>query len=404
MKRQNIKMQIFSGQNLKERAFLKLLDHLEFGTLSLTLPDGQNYEFTGRQPGPHGHLIIKHHKGLSRLISDGKMGFCEGYMADEIDSDNLSDLIQLAVLHDSFIEKHLSFGKLQTLFRKIMHWRNRNNKDGSRRNISYHYDLGNQFYAQWLDQTMTYSSAIFENEDEQLDAAQMRKYDRLAQLADIQPGDHVLEIGCGWGGFAEYAAKKYGAIIDGITISQAQHDFAKNRIDKAGLGNKATIRICDYRDVTQRYDKIISIEMFEAVGERYWPVYFEKISKCLKPGGKAALQVITIDDNAFYEYQAQPDFIQKYIFPGGMLPSMKALTRPITHAGLALRQHDGFGRDYALTLAVWREQFLSAWPELRHMQNFDERFKRMWELYLSYCEGGFRAGMIDVKQLLISHK
>ena len=397
-------MMMFTGQSLKEKAFLKLLSHLEFGALDVTLPNQETRYFKGQQPGPHARLELKSTRAITRLLSDGKMGFCESYMAGELDSDNLAALIQLAVLHDRYIEENLSFGKLQTLFRKLLHWRNRNNKEGSRRNITYHYDLGNQFYEKWLDNTMTYSSAIFGSAEEKLDVAQRRKYKRLADLADIQPGDKVLEIGCGWGGFAEYAAAERGAVIDGITISQAQHDFATRRIATAGLSDKAHIRMCDYRDLNQRYDKIISIEMFEAVGEAYWPIYFQTLSKCLKTGGKAALQVITIDNTAFYEYKSQPDFIQKYIFPGGMLPSMEVLESPLAYAGLKLDRHDGFGLDYARTLAYWREKFLSAWPELSQMRKFDERFKRMWELYLCYCEGGFRAGMIDVKQMLISHK
>ncbi len=397
-------MMLLSGQKLKEKAFLKLLSHLEFGALELTLPNGDNHHFKGRQAGPDGSLHLVTPKALTRLLSDGKMGFCEGYMAGDLDSPDLSALIQLAVLHDAYIEENMSFGSLQTLLRKILHWRNRNNKAGSRRNITYHYDLGNQFYEKWLDNSMTYSSAIFADGEDRLDAAQRRKYERLAELADIQPGDRVLEIGCGWGGFAEYAAAERGALIDGITISPSQHDFAKTRIEKAGLAEKANIRICDYRDLNKTYDKIVSIEMFEAVGEAYWPIYFETLSKCLKKGGKAALQVITIEDAAFHEYKAQPDFIQKYIFPGGMLPSMKMLENPLENAGLKLDKHDGFALDYARTLTHWREKFLSAWPELSTMNKFDERFKRMWELYLCYCEGGFRAGMIDVKQMLISHK
>jgi len=397
-------MMLLSGQKLKEKAFLKLLSHLEFGSLELTLPSGEKHHFKGRQAGPDGYLKIISPKAINRLLSDGKMGFCEGYMAGDLDSPDLSALIQLAVLHDAYLEEHMSFGSLQTLLRKLLHWRNRNNKTGSRRNITYHYDLGNQFYEKWLDNSMTYSSAIFADGEDRLDAAQYRKYERLAELADIQPGDKVLEIGCGWGGFAEYAATERGAYIDGITISPSQHDFAKTRIEQAGLAEKANIRICDYRDLDKTYDKIVSIEMFEAVGEAYWPIYFDTLSKCLKKGGKAALQVITIDDAAFHEYKAQPDFIQKYIFPGGMLPSMKMLENPLENAGLKLDRHDGFALDYARTLSHWREKFLSAWPELSTMNKFDERFKRMWELYLCYCEGGFRAGMIDVKQMLISHK
>ena len=251
---------------------------------------------------------------------------------------------------------------------------------------------------------MTYSSAVFQSETDTLEDAQNRKYQKLAELADIQPGERVLEIGCGWGGFAEYAAKEYGAHVTGITISKEQYDFTKNRLRTAGLDHMTDIVMQDYRKLNQRFDKIVSIEMFEAVGEKYWPVYFKTIANCLKEGGKAALQVITIDHKAFLEYRTQPDFIQKYIFPGGMLPSIKALDDPLKTAGLSLHFCQGYGQDYARTLAEWKVRFHKAWPELAAITKFDDRFKRMWELYLSYCEGGFKAGMIDVKQMLITHK
>ena len=244
----------------------------------------------------------------------------------------------------------------------------------------------------------------FQSETDTLEDAQNRKYQKLAELADIQPGERVLEIGCGWGGFAEYAAKEYGAHVTGITISKEQYDFTKNRLRTAGLDHMTDIVMQDYRKLNQRFDKIVSIEMFEAVGEKYWPVYFKTIANCLKDGGKAALQVITIDHKAFLEYRTQPDFIQKYIFPGGMLPSIKALDVPLKTAGLSLHFCQGYGQDYARTLAEWKVRFHQAWPELATITKFDDRFKRMWELYLSYCEGGFKAGMIDVKQMLITHK
>jgi len=397
-------MSFISAASLKEKALLAILRQLEFGMLALTLPSGQTYHITGKNPGPAADLKVTTERAVSQIMSDGKMGFCEAYMAGEISSQSLASLIQLAVLHDSQIEDKMALNTAQRLWRRLQHWRRRNNKAGSRANISYHYDLGNHFYERWLDSTMTYSSAIFDHENDSLDHAQKRKYERLADLADIQPGDRVLEIGCGWGGFAEYAATERGAFVDGITISREQYEFAKARLANSGLSERAHIRILDYRDLRDNYDKIVSIEMFEAVGESYWPSYFRTLSSCLKRGGKAALQVITIADHAFGEYKSQPDFIQKYIFPGGMLPSMQALASPLDGAGLKLDRHDGFGLDYARTLAKWRERFHASWPELARNGKFDERFKRMWELYLCYCEGGFRAGMIDVKQMLITHK
>ena len=390
--------------SFKRQALLKMLSHIKYGELKLKLPDGCTHKFTGSQKGPTADMVLLSDSAIIRILGHGKMGFCEAFMVGEIDSDNLTNLIELAVLHDSYIEEQIKLGTLQKLWLKLQHWRNRNNQSGSKRNISYHYDLGNQFYSRWLDRTMTYSSAVFQSETDTLEDAQNRKYQKLAELADIQPGERVLEIGCGWGGFAEYAAKEYGAHVTGITISKEQYDFTKNRLRTAGLDHMTDIVMQDYRKLNQRFDKIVSIEMFEAVGEKYWPVYFKTIANCLKEGGQAALQVITIDHKAFLEYRTQPDFIQKYIFPGGMLPSIKALDDPLKTAGLSLHFCQGYGQDYARTLAEWKVRFHQAWPELATITKFDERFKRMWELYLSYCEGGFKAGMIDVKQMLITHK
>ena len=390
--------------SFKRQALLTMLSHIKYGELKLKLPDGCTHEFTGSQKGPRADMVLLSDSAIIRILGHGKMGFCEAFMVGEIDSDNLTNLIELAVLHDSYLEEQIKLGTLQKLWLKFQHWRNRNNQSGSKRNISYHYDLGNQFYSRWLDRTMTYSSAVFQSETDTLEDAQNRKYQKLAELADIQPGERVLEIGCGWGGFAEYAAKEYGAHVTGITISKEQYDFTKNRLRTAGLDHMTDIVMQDYRKLNQSFDKIVSIEMFEAVGEKYWPVYFKTIANCLKDGGKAALQVITIDHKAFLEYRTQPDFIQKYIFPGGMLPSIKALDVPLKTAGLSLHFCQGYGQDYARTLAEWKVRFHQAWPELATITKFDDRFKRMWELYLSYCEGGFKAGMIDVKQMLITHR
>ena len=392
------------GNSFKRQALLAIFSQIKFGDLKLTLPDGTTHEFSGDQKGPIADMVLRSDSAIIRILGHGKMGFCEAFMLGEIDSDNLTNLIELAVLHDSYLEDQMKLRIWQKLWLKFLHWRNRNNQSGSKRNISFHYDLGNQFYSRWLDRTMTYSSAVFQSEADTLEDAQTRKYQKLAELADINQGDRVLEIGCGWGGFAEYAAKERGAHVTGITISKEQYNFAKHRLRKAGLDHMTEIVMQDYRKLDQRFDKIISIEMFEAVGEKYWPVYFKTIANCLKDGGKAALQVITIDHKAFLEYRTQPDFIQKYIFPGGMLPSIQALDDPLKVAGLALHSCQGYGQDYARTLAEWKVRFKQAWPELGTTAKFDDRFKRMWELYLSYCEGGFKAGMIDVKQMLITHK
>jgi cyclopropane-fatty-acyl-phospholipid synthase len=275
---------------------------------------------------------------------------------------------------------------------------NANTRTGSRRNIAYHYDLGNAFYGEWLDPGMLYSSALFEDGANSLEAAQEQKCRRLLGLLEAKPGEHVLEIGCGWGGFACLAAKERGVKVTGITISQEQHDFAKARVQREGLAEKVDIRMVDYRDLAGRYDHVASIEMFEAVGEEYWGAFFHKVRDSLRAGGRAALQIITIDDRLFETYRRGVDFIQKYIFPGGMLPSIPALRRDTGFAGLNWLSDTGFGQHYARTLGVWRERFNEAWPVIQKM-GFDERFRRMWNLYLAYCEGGFRAGNIDVVQV-----
>ena len=382
---------------------LALFSRLQYGRLAVTLPDGSRHEFAGARPGPRAEMTINRIEAISRIMNDGKMGFCEAVMEGDIDSPSMAQLIELAVMHDAMLSKQMTATIWRRIGLRLYHGMRRNSKTGAAKNIAYHYDLGNEFYAAWLDRTMTYSSAVFDRETDDLATAQTNKYRRLADLADIQPGDHVLEIGCGWGGFAKYAIEERGARVTGITISREQHDFAKQRLSDAGLAGRGEVKLIDYRDLEGKFDKIVSIEMFEAVGQAYWPTYFNAVSSLLKSGGRAVLQAITIEDEAFEEYRREPDFIQRYIFPGGMLPSMPKLEQPVAEAGLKLVDEIGFGLDYARTLAEWRERFQEAWPQLA-TGRFDTRFKRMWELYLSYCEGGFRAGMIDVKHLLYMHR
>ena len=382
---------------------LALFSRLQYGHLEVILPDGTRYLFDGERTGPRAEMTINDMGAVSRIMADGKMGFCEAVMEGEIDSPCMSDLIELAVMHDAMLSKQMTANIWRRIGLRLFHGMRRNSKSGAAKNIAYHYDLGNEFYGAWLDHTMTYSSAVFDNDNDDLATAQTNKYRRLADLADIQPGDHVLEIGCGWGGFARYAIEDRGARVTGITISREQHDFAKQRLAEAGLAGRGDVRLIDYRDLDGKFDKIVSIEMFEAVGEAYWQTYFNALASRLKSGGRAALQAITIEDDAFEEYRREPDFIQRYIFPGGMLPSMPKLEQPVAKAGLKLVDERGFGQDYARTLAEWRERFQQAWPQLSK-DRFDTRFKRMWELYLSYCEGGFRAGMIDVKHLVYMHR
>ncbi|MBL6601403.1 MAG: class I SAM-dependent methyltransferase [Candidatus Puniceispirillum sp.] len=385
------------------RFLLTILSNLHCGRLTLTLPDGSQHQFSGAMSGPDSDLTIHTESALRRLLHDGKMGFCEAFMDGEASSQSLPTLIELAVLHDKYLEDALKTNIFRQAGLRLFHMLRRNNKLGSAKNIAHHYDIGNSFYEAWLDPTMTYSSAVFDSETDDLITAQLNKYKRLAELADIQPGDRVLEIGCGWGGFAKFVSQHIGAHVTGITISQAQLAYAKASLAEAGLQNKVDLKLMDYRDLQGRFDKIVSIEMFEAVGQAYWPVYFDTISRMLKSGGRAVIQSITIDHDAFQSYRDQPDFIQRYIFPGGMLPSMPMLQTPVAQAGLELVAENGYASDYARTLQEWRARFLAAWPALAG-DKFDNRFKRMWELYLAYCEGGFRAGMIDVKQILLMHK
>jgi cyclopropane-fatty-acyl-phospholipid synthase len=385
------------------RFLLAILSNLHCGRLTLTLPDGSQHQFSGAMSGPDSDLTIDTESALRRLLHDGKMGFCEAFMDGEASSQSLPTLIELAVLHDKYLENALKTNIFKQAGLRLFHMLRRNNKLGSAKNIAHHYDIGNSFYEAWLDPTMTYSSAVFDSETDDLTTAQLNKYKRLAELADIQPGDRVLEIGCGWGGFAKFVSQHIGAHVTGITISQAQLAYAEASLAEAGLQNKVDLKLMDYRDLQGRFDKIVSIEMFEAVGQAYWPVYFDTISRMLKSGGRAVIQSITIDHDAFQSYRDQPDFIQRYIFPGGMLPSMPMLQTPVAQAGLELVAENGYAPDYARTLQEWRARFLAAWPSLAG-DKFDNRFKRMWELYLAYCEGGFRAGMIDVKQILLMHK
>jgi len=282
---------------------------------------------------------------------------------------------------------------------RARHKRRVNTPGGSKQNISFHYDLGNAFYKEWLDPSMTYSSAIFEEGDSSLATAQITKYRRLLDLIDVKPGQKILEIGCGWGGFAETAAKERGALVTGITLSMEQLAFARRRMEKAKLTNRVEILFKDYRDMETEFDHVVSIEMFEAVGEEYWPAYFETIYRCLKPGGKAALQIITIEEDMFETYREDVDFIQAYVFPGGMLPSVSKLRERVSAAGLDWNSFKTYGQHYANTLAVWHDRFEDAWARKALPEQFDEVFRRIWIYYLSYCEGGFRGGSVDVMQL-----
>jgi cyclopropane-fatty-acyl-phospholipid synthase len=368
------------------------------GALSFVLPSGRTLRIDGAAPGPRGCLIVKDFRFVSRVLASGDIGLAEGFMTGEWDTPDLSALLEAITVNFDRLDK-LARGKLLArTVHVVAHALKRNSRRGARRNILAHYDLGNAFYARWLDPSMTYSSARFERPGQSLSEAQRHKYATLAKEIGLAPGRHVLEIGCGWGGFAEYAARDVGARVTAITLSPAQHEFARRRLFDQGLAERADVRLMDYRDVEGQFDHVASIEMFEAVGEAYWPAYFAKVRDVLAPGGRAGLQIITIRDELFRAYRSRSDFLRKYIFPGGMLPSEARLRQETDRAGLEWTAIIRFGQSYADTLAQWATSFEAAWEDIRRL-GFDERFRRLWRFYLSYCEAGFRAGRTNVVQL-----
>jgi cyclopropane-fatty-acyl-phospholipid synthase len=380
------------------RLVLQVLSRLEIGTVYVVLPDGRALRSPSRTPGPQATLLVRDYAFGPRVLKGGNVGFAESYMAGEWDSPDPSTLIEVFALNTRYLQEVMHSKGFYRLAQRVFHFLNRNTKTGSKRNIHAHYDLGNEFYGLWLDPTMTYSSAVFSEPGEDLADAQINKYRTLAKTLSLNDNHSVLEIGCGWGGFAEFAASEVGCKVTGITISREQLEFAKKRIFEKGLAEKVDLRFQDYREVEGRFDRIASIEMFEAVGEEYWPTFFRKVRDALKEGGRAGLQIITIADDMYDGYRRGTDFIQRYIFPGGMLPSPSALKSQVGKAGLNWANNVSFGRDYASTLGAWRDRFIAQWPKIEKL-GFDDRFQRLWKFYLSYCEGGFRAGSIDVMQV-----
>ncbi len=376
-----------------------LVEKIHYGTITFCLPDGRALKLEGvEETSSNGIIVVRDFSFARRVILGGDIGFFESFAADHWDTPNLADCLYIFARNADYIRESFRAAPLIGWLDNIRRSFNRNTPKGSRRNIMAHYDLGNSFYEKWLDPTMTYSSARFSSPDTALSTAQLNKYRSLAQQIDLKPGDEVLEIGSGWGGFAEFAAKDMGAKVTGITISQAQYEYAKKRIFREGLNEQVEFRLQDYRDIDGAFDKVASIEMFEAVGKEYWTTYFSKVRDALKPGGIAGFQIITIADRFFERYSKSTDFIQRHIFPGGVLPSPSLLKNHIESAGLAWRKAITFGEDYALTLAQWHERFVSAWDDIKPM-GFDERFKKLWRFYLAYCEAGFRAGTTDVFQI-----
>jgi cyclopropane-fatty-acyl-phospholipid synthase len=367
---------------------------LQAGRLLLILPNGEAILRHGNEAGPEATLAVHHWRALWRILLDGDHGFADGYLDGDWSTPELSQLLELFMRNESAFTPQAVGGWLSLARHRLLHWWRANTRRGSRRNIAAHYNLGNDFFMPWLDGGMNYSSALFAGDDT-LEAAQKRKLDRAASLLDLSGGERVLEIGCGWGALAEQLIRRHGSNLSGVTLSTEQLAYAQARLADAFEDGRADLRLLDYRDVEGRYDRIASIEMIEAVGERYWPVYFAKLRASLRTGGIALLQAITIDESRFAAYRNRADFIQRHIFPGGLLPTASIIEREAERAGLKLVHRESFGDSYAKTLREWRCRFLRAWPAIEPL-GFNERFRRMWEYYLVYCEIGFRFGVIEV--------
>ena len=384
--------------NFWEMLILNGIKKFPYGSIILEWPNGNINNIEASQDGPNAKLIIHDNQVAKEIIKGGSVKFAELYISKKVSTDNLTNLIHYFAVNNDQAESTLKISFIKNLFNKFIHFQNKNTKNQAKKNISQHYDLGNKFYEYWLDKSMTYSSAIFHEKSIEIEDAQNNKYKRLAELSSINNGDEVLEIGCGWGGFAEFLGKNYDCKVTAITISEEQFKFATKRIAEAKLAEKVKIVFCDYRNLSGKFDKIISIEMFEAVGSEYWNTFFKKVESVLKPKGSISLQLITIDDKIYDVYKINPDFIQKYIFPGGMLPSMKVLKNILGNTSLNIKSIDSYANDYAKTLNIWNKQFNQNWSKIEKL-GFDERFKLLWNYYLSYCEGGFLSKNIDLKQI-----
>ena len=377
------------------RLVFELLEKLQGGMLEIRLPGGDCRLFGD---GEHGVTLHVHDEAMfGQVLAKGDIGLTEAYLDGQWDSPDITGLMTLLAANREQLKKAVYGSWRNLLAARVRHWLNSNSRSGSKRNIMAHYDLGNDFYKLWLDPSMSYSAAVYRDADDgSLEAAQHAKYRRILNCLKATDGQKVLEIGCGWGGFAEMAVQ-HGLKTTGLTLSPAQLDWAQKRVPAADL------RLQDYRDLNEQFDHVVSIEMFEAVGERWWPTYFKTLAKALKPGGKAVVQSITIRDDIFPEYRRSTDFIQQYIFPGGMLPSRAAFRAAAAKQGLVVREEYAFGRDYARTLAEWRHAFEARWPDIQKL-GFDEPFRRLWRMYLCYCEAGFLAGNIDVVQFELVHR
>jgi cyclopropane-fatty-acyl-phospholipid synthase len=383
------------------------LGHLvRVGHLTVELPSGDIHKFEGSEPGPAATLIINDPRTIAKTVYSGSLGFSEAYLKGWWDSPTLTEMLLLGTANEASWDAMIDGKPWMRFLSKVMHKLRPNTRSGSKRNIADHYDLGNDFYELWLDPSMTYSAAMFSDGANDLEGAQKSKMRRICNQLQLSPGKKLLEIGCGWGGFAELAASEFGADVVAITLSREQLAYAQARIARAGLADKVEVRLQDYRDVRGSFDAIASIEMIEAVGEAYWPTYFATLHNRLRPTGLACIQAITIAERYFEGYRSAADFIQRYVFPGGMLASPSRLRREVDRAGLKWREAHWFGQDYADTLKQWQNAFQNAWPKIAQLPaaktRYDAQFKRLWEYYLAYCEAGFRAQWTDVGHILIA--
>ena len=383
-----------------EKLLNNFLSKIKFGNLEVEFPSGEKKIFLGSEEGLSATIQIHNYNFLSYIVKRGSVGYAEAYMKGFFSTPNLTNLLMLSHKNEKFFLDNINSNVFFLTLSKLKHFLKDNSKSQSKKNIKYHYDLGNKFYEKWLDQSMTYSSAIFDQQNTNLSDAQLNKYKKIANSLSLNENSKTLEIGCGWGGFSSFVAKKYKCKVDAITISKEQYNYTAKKIQKEGLAEKVAVHFKDYRDINKKYSNIASIEMFEAVGKKYWFDYFDVIQNSLSDNGKAALQIITINEIRAKEYQSRPDFIQQYIFPGGMLPTKQQLENSAREVGLKYLELLSFGKSYAKTLNIWNAQFQDSWNDVSSF-GFDNKFKRMWEFYFSYCETGFLSSATDVSHFLI---
>ena len=388
--------------SIADKIVFKVLEGIKYGRINLINYDGSKLFFGSENEKLIANIKINKPGFMRNVVNKGSVGLAEAYMRDDFEIDNLSNLIEITAKNIKIVHKFSGIFDLQFI-NLIKNFFIKNTKIKSKENISKHYDLGNDFFSLWLDNTLTYSSAIFDNQKNNLEDAQLNKYKKLCELVKPKSGDRMLEIGCGWGGYAEYIGKNFDVTLDCITISKKQYDFAKERIFRNGLNEKINIEMLDYRDVKNKYDSIASIEMIEAVGQNYLKSYFKKIKESLEHNGTAAIQAITIDDKYYDRYKNKTDFIQKYIFPGGFLPCKREILKLSNENQLKFEECNSYGLHYSNTLSIWREEFLKKWGDISK-QGFDKTFKKMWNFYLSYCEAGFKSKNIDLIQFSLQNK